>query len=243
VISVANQKGGVGKTTTSMNLAVCLSKAGRRCLLVDVDPQCNTTSGLGLAAFSGDRHPLLTQDDDWPLAGVPHAEGLRVLAGSRSMISAEHARTHGWNTPAERLRRLFSNFDYVLLDCPPSLGWPTQLALEVSTEVLIPIQCEYFAMEGLSQMVELIQQARGRGRTPAIGGIVFTMFDPALELSQEVAAEVKQYFGNEVYDAPIPRDVALAEAPGHGLSVLDYQPRSRGARAYVELCWEVMDRE
>jgi chromosome partitioning protein len=245
VISVANQKGGVGKTTTALNLAVCLGRAGQQTLLLDFDPQCNATSGLGLEPLSAKRHPLLGGAGRWHLAKIAGPPGLAVVPGCRALAgdappdAAQHQR-HG---AADRLGKFLTEFDCVLIDCPPSLGWLTRTALDVSTEVLVPIQCEYFAMEGLSQMVEVVQQAGTTARRrPVIGGIVLTMFDPAQELTHEVADEVAQYFGDRVFPTAVPRDVALAEAPSHGLSVLDYAPRSRGTRAYVELTLEVIDR-
>jgi chromosome partitioning protein len=135
-------------------------------------------------------------------------------------------------------------FDYVLIDCPPSLGQLTQTALSASTEVLMPIQCEFYAMEGLTQMIHVIRDVmqRGDGRL-TFGGILLTMYDPNLELTHEVDAEVREFFGDIVFDTVIPRDVAVSEAPSHGVSVMDYAPRSRGSRAYLELCMEVLERD
>lgn len=241
VISVANQKGGVGKTTTAMNVAACLGRAGLRTLLLDFDPQCNATSGLGLEPLGTKRHPLLDSAGRWHVAKAAGPPGVAVVPGSHGLSS--DIGSHERRKAAERLGRFLNDFDCVLIDCPPSLGWLTRTALDVSSEVLVPIQCEYFAMEGLSQMVEVIQQAGSTARRrPVIGGIVLTMFDPAHELTHEVAGEVTQYFGDRVFPTAVPRDVALAEAPSHGLSVLDYAPQSRGTRAYVELTLEVMDR-
>lgn len=137
-----------------------------------------------------------------------------------------------------------SGFDLVFIDCPPSLGALTQAALAASTEVLMPIQCEYFAMEGLSQMIQVIRQVmQTQPGKLTFGGIVLTMYDPYLELTHEVDREVREFFGEIVFDTVIPRDVAIAEAPSHGLSVLDYAPRSKGTRAYIELCMEVLERD
>jgi chromosome partitioning protein len=245
IISVANQKGGVGKTTTAINLAAGLAKSGRTALVVDIDPQCNATSGLGVEPAA--RHPLV--------AGRPLPEevtatsqpGLFVLPGSQSLADAD-ALSASNRQRASVLRQQLSGelgrFDYVLLDCPPSLGQLTRAALAASGEIFIPIQCEYFAMEGLSQIIELARQARSRDNPRLeIGGIVLTMFDPGLELANEVAGEVREYFADAVFDSIIPRDVAISEAPSHGRSVMDYAPRARGARAYTELVMEVIDRE
>ncbi len=245
IISVANQKGGVGKTTTAINIAAGLAKAGKTALVIDIDPQCNATSGLGVTPAQ--RHPLL--------AGRPLAEsvvntsqaGLSVLPGSQSLADADALSASNRQRAAALRQQLsgeLSHFDYVFLDCPPSLGQLTRAALGASAEVYIPIQCEYFAMEGLSQIIELARQAKARDNNRLeIGGIVLTMFDPALELANEVAAEVRDYFAETVFDTMIPRDVLVSEAPSHGLSVLDYAPRARGARAYAELVLEVIDRE
>jgi chromosome partitioning protein len=245
IISVANQKGGVGKTTTAINLAAGLAKAGRTALVIDVDPQCNATSGLGIEPAQ--RHPLL--------AGKPLAESLlptsqprlHVLPGSQSLADAD-ALSASNRQRASALRQQLSgelnHFDYVFLDCPPSLGQLTRAALGASAAVYIPIQCEYFAMEGLSQIIELARQTKARdNHRLEIGGIVLTMYDPALELANEVADEVRGFFADAVFRTPIPRDVQVSEAPSHGRSVLDYAPRSRGARAYAELVMEVIDRE
>jgi chromosome partitioning protein len=245
IISVANQKGGVGKTTTAINLAAGLAKAGRTALVIDVDPQCNATSGLGVEPAG--RHPLL--------AGKPLAESiaetsqprLHVLPGSQSLADAD-ALSASNRQRASALRQQLggelSHFDFVFLDCPPSLGQLTRAALGASAEVYIPIQCEYFAMEGLSQIIELARQTKARdNHRLEIGGIVLTMYDPELELANEVADEVRGFFDGAVFRTLIPRDVHVSEAPSHGQSVLDYAPRARGARAYTELVMEVIDRE
>ena len=245
IIAVANQKGGVGKTTTAINLAAGLAKAGKTALVLDVDPQCNATSGLGI--LPAPRHPLVVGK---PLAEsiVPTSqERLSVLPGSQSLADAD-ALSASNRQRASALRQQLSgelsHYDYVLIDCPPSLGQLTRAALGASAEVYIPIQCEYFAMEGLSQIIELARQTKAKdNHRLEIGGIVLTMFDPALELANEVANEVRSYFDDAVFDTPVPRDVHVSEAPSHGLSVLDYAPRSRGARAYAELTLEVIDRD
>lgn len=243
VICVANQKGGVGKTTTAINLAVGVAHAGHHTLLVDLDPQCNATTGLGQEPSRA--HPLC--------AGVPLGQAivasgvprLDLLPGSRSFRDIESlARDEG--DQAQRLRdylvRGASAYDFVFLDCPPSVGRLTRTALASSTEILMPIQCEYFAMEGLTQMIEVIRDVMQHDATQLeFGGIVLTMFDHTLELTHEVETEVREFFGEIVYRTVVPRDVAVSEAPSHGQSVIDYAPRARGARAYVELCMEVME--
>jgi len=244
VLCVANQKGGVGKTTTAINLAVALAKAGCRSLLIDLDPQCNATSGLGHVPAT--RHPLVV---DRPLREslLPtNTNELSLLPGSRSFQDIESLVRAG-DADARVLKRHLQHelnaYDTVLLDCPPSLGSLTRAALAVSTEVLMPIQCEYFAMEGLTQMIHVIRDMMREdpGRLE-FGGIVMTMFDGSLELTREVENEVREFFGDIVFETVVPRDVAVAESPSHGQSVLDYAPRARGARAYIELCMEVLDR-
>ncbi len=245
VICVANQKGGVGKTTTAINLAAGLAKADRTSLVIDVDPQCNATSGLGVEPAS--RHPLV--------AGRPLAESvtqtdqpnLFVLPGSQSLADADALSASNRQRGSQlrqQLSRELSRFDYIFIDCPPSLGQLTRASLGASAELYIPIQCEYYAMEGLSQIIELARQTKLRDNNRLeVGGIVLTMYDPVLELANEVASEVREYFDATVFDTPVPRDVHISEAPSHGQSVLDYAPRSRGAHAYTEIVMEVIERE
>lgn len=245
ILCVANQKGGVGKTTTAVNLAVGLAKAGQRTLLIDLDPQCNATTGLG--EKPSERHPLISQQ---PLAEsllATQTPELELMPGCRSFQDVERLATSGEDHAATLRQHLLGGmtaYDFVLIDCPPSLGQLTRTALASSTEVLMPIQCEYFAMEGLAQMIEVIRQVMDQSASRLqFGGIVLTMYDPQLELTREVDGEVRDFFGEIVFQTPIPRDVAVSEAPSHGQSVLDYAPRSRGSRAYIELCMEVLERE
>jgi chromosome partitioning protein len=242
ILCVANQKGGVGKTTTAVNLAVGLARSGARALLIDLDPQCNATTGLGGKPI--DDHPLAT--------GRPLREGvtptktpnLELLPGCRTYRDIEILAA-GQPERVDSLRTQLSGgtaaYDFVLFDCPPSLGCLTETALAASTEVIMPVQCEYFAMEGLAEMVQVIARVmKQRPGKLEFGGIVLTMYDPSLELTREVDAEVRNFFGEIVFQTVIPRDVAVAEAPSHGQSILDYAPRARGARAYIELCMEVL---
>ena len=241
VLCVANQKGGVGKTTTAINLAACLAKAGERTLVIDLDPQCNATTGLGQKPAA--RHALVERR---PLRETVLATGivdLDLLPGSRSFQDVDSLARSDESQAAllrQHLRGELEGYDYVLIDCPPSLGTLTQTALSASTEVLMPIQCEYFAMEGLTQMIQVIKGVMHRfpGRLE-FGGILLTMYDAGLELTREVDAEVRDFFGGIVFANVIPRDVAAAEAPSHGRCVMDYAPRSRATRAYMELCMEV----
>jgi chromosome partitioning protein len=242
IFCIANQKGGVGKTTTSLNLAVGLALAGRRTLLIDLDPQCNATGGLGHKP--AERHPLISQTPLRESLVETTTPGLELLPGSRNFQDVESLAgpKNETATLKQHLASGMTAYDFVLIDCPPSLGQLTRTALAGSTEVVMPIQCEYFAMEGLAQMIEVIRQVmQEKPQRLQFGGIVLTMVDDALELTHEVEQQVRDFFGDIVFRTVVPRDVAVSEAPSHGLSVIDYAPRSRGARAYIELCREVLE--
>jgi chromosome partitioning protein len=245
IVCVANQKGGVGKTTTAVNLAVGVARSGLQTLLVDLDPQCNATTGLGGKPTA--RHPLVVEAVLSESLQETYVPNLKLLPGSRSfqdvdLLARGEVVQHA--LLREHLQSSFGVFDWVIIDCPPSLGPLTQTALAASTEVIMPIQCEYFAMEGLTQMIHVIRDImRNKNNRLEFGGIVLTMYDPTLELTHEVHAEVLDFFGDLVFETVIPRDVAVCEAPSHARAVLDYAPRSRGARAYLELCLEALNRE
>ena len=244
IYCIANQKGGVGKTTTAVNLAAALAKSGRQTLLIDLDPQCNATTGLGQSPAQ--RHPLIMQQSPREAIVQTMVENLRLLPGSRTFHDIQALDEGNTSTVAltAHLAAGMGAYDFVLIDCPPSMGELTRTALRCATEVLMPIQCEYFAMEGLTQMIEVIRQVmQTPGSQLQFGGILLTMYDATLELTIEVDQEVREFFGEVVFETVIPRDVAVSEAPSYGLPVTEYSPRARGSRAYVELCMEVLERE
>jgi chromosome partitioning protein len=250
VIACANQKGGVGKTTTVVNLATYLARAGQRILVVDLDPQGNATSGFGLDRSRIERSVYDAVIDSvglQELAVQSAVDGLRVVPSSTALAGAE-VEMAPLAQRERRLARLIAaiepDYDYVLLDCPPSLGLLTVNALTAANSVLIPLQCEYYALEGLSQLLSTIDLARDH-LNPAleIKGVVLTMFDGRNNLSVEVSAEVRRHLGGTVFETVIPRSVRLAEAPSFGLPIALYREDSRGAAAYRALAAELLQRD
>jgi chromosome partitioning protein len=250
IIACANQKGGVGKTTTVVNLAAYLALAGEAVLVVDLDPQGNTTSGYGLDRSQVGRsiYEAITEDARVSDLIVPTTiPNLFIVPSSISLAGAEVELA----PLAQRERRLahiladvVSSYDYILLDCPPSLGLLTVNALTAADAVMIPIQCEYYALEGLSQLIATINLVRNHlNPNLAIKGVVLTMYDPRTNLSSEVDAEVRKHLGSAVFKTIIPRSIRLSEAPSYGLPIVLYRPDSRGAEAYASLADELRVRD
>jgi chromosome partitioning protein len=250
VIALANQKGGVGKTTTAVNLAACLAAADRKVLLIDSDPQGNATSGLGI-----DKRDVKQSIYDVLVRDIPAREtiletayaNLSLLPATISLAGAEIELVNMMSRETRlknALERVKYDYDYVLIDCPPSLGLLTINALTAAGSVLIPIQCEFYALEGVTMLMNTIQLVQ-RNLNPALKleGVLMTMFDARTNLAEDVVTEVKKYFSAKMYETIIPRNVRLSEAPSHGEPIIVYDPRSRGAEVYTELAREVIGDE
>ena len=252
ILAVANQKGGVGKTTTAINLGASLALADQRVLLVDADPQCNLSSGVGLkgqSAPAGDIYDALMSDElgDPAVYIMPTAvSGLSAIPADRSLAGAE-IELVPMLARETRLRRIIAplrdRFDYILIDCPPSLGLLTLTALVACDAVLIPMHCEYFALEGLADLVGTLKRVRAV-LNPAldIDGVLLTMYDERTNLGQQVSHDVRAFFKEKVFHTVIPRNVRLGEAPSHGMPVILYDVKSRGAEAYLALAREMLAR-
>lgn len=250
IFAIANQKGGVGKTTTTINLAAYLAEAGRRTLVIDLDPQSNTTTGLGVDTHRVENsiyEVLVTegvsaqQTVKWQIR-----PNLSLLPAKVDLYAADIELVYQ-DDREYRLRKVLApiqdQFDYILIDCPPSLGLLTVNALTAADGVILPLQCEYFALEGMQQLIKTIKLVRDR-LNPAIGlfGVVLTMYDPRTKLGSEVVKEVRDHFSAQVFEQMIGRNVRLSEAPSYGLTILEHDPRSPGAMAYKALAEEVIAR-
>jgi chromosome partitioning protein len=245
VYAFANQKGGVGKTTTAINLAACLAEAGERALVVDLDPQANATSGLGMRANGTSTYDLLDGAPLESLAKATQFPNLFLVPSKPELAGAAielSQRDDGERYLAQALEDA-EGFDFVLLDCPPSLGPLTVNALAASDRVIVPVQAEYYALEGLAQLVQSINLIKARLNPKLeIAGVLLTMTDGRTRLSADVEAEVRKHFGALVFNAVVPRSVRVAEAPSHGLPVTHYDRRSTGAEAYWKVAMELVER-
>jgi chromosome partitioning protein len=250
IIAITNQKGGVGKTTTSINLGASLAANDLRVLLVDFDPQGNSTSGLGI-----DKNPEILTVYNALLGGMPiertivktECEGLDIVPADKNLVAANlelvdlSDREHRLK---EVLGEIRTSYDYILIDCPPALDLLTLNALVAAQSVLIPIQCEFFALEGISQLMDTIDKVRDSFSHPLkIEGILLTMYDERTNLTRQVADDLRDFFKNEVLHTLIPRSIRLAEAPSFGKPILMYDPRSRGAESYIKLAKEILENE
>ena len=252
VVAIANQKGGVGKTTTAVNLAAALAERGERILLIDLDPQGNATSSFGLQEISGQSlyEPLLGEAPITEKILPTRLNDLFLVCADLDLagVEIEIARMPDHLTRLSQALRVLRDdqaFDFVLLDCPPSLGILMTNALAAADELLTPIQCEYFALEGLVKIVRLIERIRDSGANPRLemGGILMTMFDSRTNISAQVVAEVRQHFAARVYDNLIPRSVRLSEAPSFGKCIFEHDPHGAGAKAYRALAREFLRRQ
>jgi chromosome partitioning protein len=250
-IAIFNQKGGVGKTTTNINLAACLALQGKSILIMDIDPQGNTTSGMGISkkGLSCTMYEVLIDENLDPNLAIMDTsiDKLKILPASVELAGAEielvqlESREHRLKKAVEKIK---GNYEYLFIDCPPSLGLLTINSLTAVDSVLIPIQCEFYALEGVSQLmstIDLVKQSLNPDLE--IQGVILSMFDGRTNLSIQVVEEVKKYFRDKVYTTVIPRNVRLAEAPSYGMPIVEYDPKSKGSEAYMEFATEFLEAE
>jgi len=248
IIAVANQKGGVGKTTTAVNLSSCLAVKGKKVLIIDIDPQGNTTSGLGIdkKTIGKSTYDVLINGDSIENAIINTAIVNLQLCPSNIQLAGAEVELVPLISRETRIKAALesikSTFDFIIIDCPPSLGLLTINSLTAANSILVPIQCEYYALEGLSQLMNTVKLVQ-RHLNPSLDveGVVLTMFDGRTNLSIQVVEEVKKYFKNKVYRTVIPRNVRLSEAPSYGMPIVLYDPKSKGAECYMELAEEVIE--
>ena len=250
IIAITNQKGGVGKTTSAINLGAALAVSDVKVLLIDADPQGNSTSGLGVQKTPGlaTIYDVLVDGKDIAESICPTSmEGLEILPADKNLIGVNLQLVNEEGRESilrQRLEGVRDKYDFILIDCPPALDLLTLNALIAADSVLIPIQCEFFALEGVSELMDTIERIRESFSHPLkTEGILLTMYDDRTNLTRQVAADLREFFGDDVFKTVIPRNVRLAEAPSHGKSILAYDPGSRGAEAYIQLAKEVLTNE
>lgn len=247
IIAITNQKGGVGKTTTSVNLSACLAYLGKKVLLVDIDPQGNSSSGVGVEKADVEQciYNVLVDDEEAKSVVLPtDVENLSVLPSTIQLAGAEIELVPTISREV-RLKRalepLIGEYDYIIIDCPPSLGLLTLNALTAADSIIIPVQCEYYALEGLSQLLNTVRLVQKHlNQSLKIDGVLLTMLDARTNLGIQVIDEVKKYFQDRVYHSIIPRNIRLSEAPSHGKPIIIYDPKSRGAEVYLDFAKEVI---
>ncbi|HVW09010.1 MAG TPA: ParA family protein [Bryobacteraceae bacterium] len=250
IIAITNQKGGVGKTTTAINLGAALAVSDVKVLLIDADPQGNSTSGLGVQKTPGlaTIYDVLVDGKEIEQAiCATSMDGLEILPADKNLIGVNLQLVGEENRESilrRHLQKIRGKYDFILIDCPPALDLLTLNALMAADSVLIPIQCEFFALEGVSELMDTIERIRESFSHPLkTEGILLTMYDDRTNLTRQVAADLREFFGDDVFKTVIPRNVRLAEAPSHGKSILSYDPGSRGAEAYIQLAKEVLTNE